>query len=86
MEMEGNTVEDPIGGGAAPILAREPVGSVEGALSWGNGWADPNGDLGNGVDIWRDWRYEKNICNKTRWKELAGIGEMKLRLSMGSGQ
>ena len=51
---------NPIGSGSAPIVARELVGSVEGAISWENRWANPNGELGNGIDIWRDYRGEKN--------------------------
>ena len=60
---------NPIGGGPVPIPAREPVGSVEGAISRGNGWANPNGELKNGVDIWRGWKCERKVCNKKKKKE-----------------
>ena len=49
---------NPIGGGLAPIPARGPVGSVEGAISRGNGGANPNGELGNGVDTQGGWKCE----------------------------
>ena len=64
MEMEGNTDEESDRWQTGALPAREPVGSVD-AISGGNGWANPNGELGNGVDIWRGWRCgQKSVTKK----------------------
>ena len=60
---------------------------MEGAISRGNGGANPNGELGNGVDIRRGWKCEqKKVCDKKKKKKKKEEKIKKLEIVLKSAE